>query len=58
MIYENEIRPAQVPVTRVSSDGAELNIAAATFPRPFHIGLQYDKSFPFPHLFRHFHKHL
>ena len=41
MIYENEIRPAQVPVTRVSPDGAELNIAAATFPRPFHIGLQY-----------------
>ena len=40
MIYENEIRP-RVPTIRVAPDGAEIDIGEASYPKPFHIGLQY-----------------
>lgn len=41
MIYENEIHPPQVPQYHVTPDGAEVAISQASFPKPFHIGLQY-----------------
>ena len=41
MIYENEIHPPQVPRYHVTPDGAEIAIGQASFPKPFHIGLQY-----------------
>ncbi len=41
MIYENEIHPPQVPQYHVTPDGAEIAIGQASFPKPFHIGLQY-----------------
>lgn len=41
MIYENEIRPPQVPRYDVTPDGAEIEIGAASFPYPFQIGLEY-----------------
>ena len=40
MIYENEIRP-KVRVMTVTTEGAEVDIRNASFPKPFHIGLQY-----------------
>ena len=40
MIYENEIRP-KVPAISVTPDGAEVDIGEASYPKPFHIGLQY-----------------
>ena len=41
MIYENEIRP-RVLIPKVSPAGAETDIGHASFPEPFHIGLQYS----------------
>ncbi|WP_296903262.1 nitrogenase component 1 [uncultured Megasphaera sp.] len=41
MIYENEIHPPQVPRYHVTPEGAEIDIARASFPQPFHIGLKY-----------------
>ena len=38
MIYENEIRP-KVPAISVTSDGAEVDIGEASYPKPLHIGL-------------------
>lgn len=41
MIYENEIHPPQVPCYHVTTEGAEIDIGQAAFPKPFYIGLQY-----------------
>lgn len=48
MIYENEIHPPQVPQYHVTPDGAEVAISQASFPKPFHIGLQVCFASPGP----------
>ena len=42
MIYENEIRPPRMPRPCVTPEGAEMPAREASFPKPFHIGLQYS----------------
>jgi hypothetical protein len=41
MICEQEIHP-NLPRIRVSTDGAEVSIRDAQFPKPFYVGLQYS----------------
>ena len=41
MIYENEIRP-KVRVMTVTTEGAEVDIRNASFPKPFHMHLRHE----------------
>ena len=42
MIDYNEIHPSRMKRPVIDTSGAELSIRDASFPKPFHIGLQYS----------------